>query len=655
MVIRNGGVAVRGFIVAFVLLLLQVCVSVSGEVVITGRLFASRFEGSAETVPMTAVRCFASLDGPGSQALGFRTWEMQPAGWYFLSGSAGKYTLTFSTPAHLMRPIVMTNIYTQPGDRVDRVILPHFDYAVFYDGAWDEKAATDYYQTFVAKGTSVTHVGFRPVHDGVDGGGPGSQNMVLSVHKRGDGTPDTWKQVGPAIVVQNVDCGGPKGYTFSAGWNSGEVPTTPGEVYAAHLTVEKEGGQLQTFWRPNEETKTDCYRIGADGKAGWAKAEMWMAIGSDCDGLVIPYNKRVHKEYVEFAGGAMRWSQTYVAQGRSMASVILYAAVSGRQPSQNRQRLAVRVRKNDPRGDVVGVEKIAIGNANYTGDASWGTFGLSYAPGEVPLIPGETYAIEFESLENWETLHDYVDIKNHPPDPNPGFNPYRKMPPDDYPLGKSFRDGEHEQDFDLDMQVIEYAFAVEDWDKQVTGKNLLANGDMEAGELDPEDPAASKAEAWVPFETEEATVHQYLLDGKEKDNRILRIFGGGATGKPVDGGYVQRVEGLSQLETYRLSGQLRSSWWIDEKHACYVGCDPTGQADDPKADTIVWQTLPKVHGIFVPFLSEPIRPKKDAISVWLRGWTSLTVDMPFEADFDDFELRQVETKPALPTDRKRTF
>ena len=92
-----------------------------------------------------------------------------------------------------------------------------------------------------------------------------------------------------------------------------------------------------------------------------------------------------------------------------------------------------------------------------------------------------------------------------------------------------------------------------------------------------------------------------------------------------------------------MSGKLRSSWWIDEKHACYIGYDATGQADDPKADTIVWHKLPKVHGIFVPHLSDPIRPKKDAISVWLRGWTSLTVDMPFEADFDDFELLQVQT------------
>jgi hypothetical protein len=133
------------------------------------------------------------------------------------------------------------------------------------------------------------------------------------------------------------------------------------------------------------------------------------------------------------------------------------------------------------------------------------------------------------------------------------------------------------------------------------------------------------------------------LDGKELDNRIIRVFGGGGTGQPVDGGYVQKVDGLSQLETYRLAGQVRSSWPVDDKHACYIGFDMTGQAEDPKASTIEWKAMPLMHGIWRPYLSDPIRPKKDSISVWLRGWTTQTNDMPFEADFDNFELKQVET------------
>jgi len=58
----------------------------------------------------------------------------------------------------------------------------------------------------------------------------------------------------------------------------------------------------------------------------------------------------------------------------------------------------------------MGTPKIAIGNGNYTGDASWGVFGAVFAPGEVPLEPGATYAVEFESIENYQTLHGFVNL-----------------------------------------------------------------------------------------------------------------------------------------------------------------------------------------------------------------------------------------------------
>ncbi|MHC4602978.1 MAG: hypothetical protein ACYS6W_06565, partial [Planctomycetota bacterium] len=68
-----------------------------------------------------------------------------------------------------------------------------------------------------------------------------------------------------------------------------------------------------------------------------------------------------------------------------------------------------------------------------------------------------------------------------------------------------------------------------------------------------------------------------------------------------------------------------------------------GQDADPKADTIKWTTLPGLHGLFVDYKSGPIRPASDAISIWLRGQTTLTQDYPYEADFDDFGLYRVST------------
>ena len=116
--------------------------------------------------------------------------------------------------------------------------------------------------------------------------------------------------------------------------------------------------------------------------------------------------------------------------------------------------LAVRIRRGGPAGAIVG-EKTAIGNGNYTGDASWGVFGAAFAPDEVRLEPA-TYAIEFETRETPETLRGYVNLKGQVSDERPGFNPYRKVAPDTYEHGTAYRGGADAVDFDLDLQVIEY-------------------------------------------------------------------------------------------------------------------------------------------------------------------------------------------------------
>ncbi|MBN1417653.1 MAG: hypothetical protein JXP34_02695 [Planctomycetes bacterium] len=620
------------------------------QVVLTGRVRTERWSGSDETMYVSAILSFASLAGGGSEALQSRTWEMEPAGWFRMSGGAGTYTLLFSTPAHFARPIVMTNVFARAGETVDLAPRPSFDRACFFEGGWDEKRASHYYQTFVARGTSVTQIGFKLAHDGVDGMGPGGQTLLASIHRRGDGTPDAWERVGPVMPVPDVDCGGAKSYHYSAGWNSGEVPLTPGETYAVHLRSSSPGGTFQAFWRPDADPRAACYRIGPAGPQGFLERSMWMSIATDGDGIVIPYNKRVHKPFVHLTRGAPKWSQTYVARGRSLAGAVLYAAVGTAEPPLSRQRVAIRVREGGPAGPVVGVEKIGIGNGNYTGDASWGVFAAAFAPGEVPLEPGATYAIEFESIENRETLRGHINIKGQRSTEIPGFTPYRKVPPDAYPHGTAFLGGTEPVDFDLDMQILEYENCPGDWARAVDSENLLPNGDMEAGALDPDEPGNGRPDVWKPFAIDPGTVHRYAVDGMDAANRILRVLGGGATGKTVDGGFVQRVDGLSRHETYRIAGRVRSSWAFAVEQGCLVGFDPTGQDADPKAATIIWTPLPLLHGVFVPYASEPIRPSRDgAISVWLRGWTTRTDDVPFRADFDAFTLRRVRTDPAAQT------
>lgn len=620
------------------------------QVVISGRVRTASSPQSADLTPVGGMFVYASLDGSGSQSLGSRTWETEPGGWYRVSGSAGRYSMVFSNPGDGIRPAILTNIFTRKGDDID--VSPHLnlDYAVLEFKGWDTKAAHTYYQPFTARGRSITQVSFRLATDGVDGQGPGGQNMLLSIVEVGPGKPDTWKQTGATMLVRDVDTGGVKNYAYGAGWNSGEAPTVPGRRYAVRLTTEKSDGSFQPFWN-KAASGNGCYREGgAPGSTdGWTGNDMCMVIGSDCDGLLIPYNKRTLKPYqdLDATQSARRWSQTYVAQGRSLASVILYSAWSGVQPGLFRQRAAVRVREGGPNGPVAGVEKIATGNGMHTGDASWGTCGVVYSPGEVPLKPGKTYAIEFESIENIESLHDYVDIKDHPTDVTPAFHPYAKAAPDSYPKGRAYQDGKP-TDLDLDMQIIEYDRDLPQWNLAETGPNVIANSSMDRGALSDDVKAF---DGWSPFRVKPETQLQAVADKWDNGNRLLRVRGGGAQrrvnggieGKAADGGFVTEVAKVAGSQTYRLKGRVRSSWPVDDKHWLAVGIDRTGQTANPESSTIEWTYLPPTHSLWTPYLSEPVRPAEGSLSVWLRGYCSEKSGFPFTADFDDFELRQVQT------------
>jgi hypothetical protein len=613
-------------VVVEVIILLLLADAVSAQMVMSGRVWMPRYTGSHEMYPFTTIVGFATPGNSTGQSIGTRTWETEPAGWYRFSGNAGRYCIIMGGPAHFMRPIALTNQFLDHGNEVVRNLSPHYDYAMLSPESWDEKAATDYYQTFVAESQSITSVAFMLAHDGVDGEGPHGQHFVLSIHKGGDGPPDTWDRVGPTTPVLGVDCGGAKTGVWAAGWNSGEVVTEPGKTYAVRLRTERHNGTFQCYWRADTYKQGDCYRKGQGG-ARWTGHDMWLYVAGDGDGLVIPYNKRVKWKFHELSRWGRKWAQTYVAQGRSLASVMMYTAIAESQGWLSRQRMTVRVRLGGPEGPIVGMEKIACGQNTATGQS--GVAGVSFLPGEVPLEPGQCYAIEFEAFG-----------------PHTGFNPFRKHPLDAYQRGEAWFEGRTRVAYDLDLAIVEYVNADERWDEAVEDSNCLKNGDMERGHLDMNDPDAGGPEGWTKFQIDVGTALWYRED--KKGNRFARVIGGSISGRTVDGGYVQRVDGLSKVETYRLRGRVRSSWPVDDRHQAFVGLDPTGQVENPKAATIQWSVLPDAYGIFESYASDPIRPQKDAISIWLRGRTTFTDAEPFEVDFDDFQLRQVLTGPPVP-------
>jgi len=303
----------------------------------------------------------------------------------------------------------------------------------------------------------------------------------------------------------------------------------------------------------------------------------------------------------------------------------LYAAVSTEQKIMNLQRVRVRVRKGGPDGPVIGTEKIAVGCNTATAES--GNIGVVFAPGEVNLEPGETYAIEFEAFGTHR-----------------GFNPWMKNPRDPYVAGDAWFEGKLRKDYDLDMIVMEYEHRAEDdWRLVTEDEKLLRNGDMQEGEMDAVECDLGTPSAWKKFSVDPNTTHRYSTDEEDDRNRYVSIVGGSLNGKTVDGGYVQQVKELKRTETYRLLGKIRSTWPVDEKHQVMVGVDPTGQTGNPDAESISWTILPHAHGIWESYMSEPTRPDENTMSVWLRARATKTHNQPFIVDFDDFALRQVRT------------
>lgn len=364
------------------------------------------------------------------------------------------------------------------------------------------------------------------------------------------------------------------------------------------------------------------------------KNHLWMTIASDSDGLLIPYNKRVHKEFNELTKFARMWSQTYVAKGKSLAGVVLYAATSGVQPSMNQQRLRIIV-ADEEIGKVVGAAKIAIGNGLYTGDASWGTFGAVYEPDEVHLTPGHTYRLQFESIETPHNvgLGTFVNIKGMKSDGRPGFNPYRKHPQDIYNGGHAFLNGTEPQDFSLDMQVIEYEQQMNGHENSTTGRELIKFGNFEKGEDWSsvwKSPGGKGGSATIEQETTASGGTALRMSSKEIT---------------FDAVVVQRVAGLSPTRTYKLIGMACPNQLPSDQCQIMVGIDRTGQTENADATTVEWTVMPSITGRFESFVPDPIRPTGDAISIFLRLRANDPPQPAPVAEFQRMSLVQVETHP----------
>jgi hypothetical protein len=547
-------------------------------------------------------------------------------GYYSFYPLAGTYSLYMHQPEWWVRPKVIPNINIRDGQELTINAEPPTDYSMVFGnnmGPWQGKGdpwawATTWHQTFIALGTGITKVQFKLA-------GTNTERVRVSVHEdNGDPNPENWPQVGPERVIPNV---GTMGDNWT-GWLSGEVPTTPGKTYAVRL--HDAGGNRDFGPFVYRDALGDGYEKGTAYGDGEAKPfDLYMTISADNDGSLIAYGKRAASKPGGLAGWAVSWGQTWKAIGKSLAGMDLFAA-SGSSKYSGIIHAEVTVHRGGPGGKQIGPTKRV--NTAWWGPGV-GIFAVSYSPGEVPLTPGGTYCIQVTAVE-----------PKGPGVEDIGFNPsFFHLADDAYSQGMACKDGERQPEVDLEMTIVEWTTSPPLPKPPPApvppdpSKNLLKNGDMEDGQ--PGNEGNPVPEGWTRWKRR-PTAWWYGKDFGRNGTLGIRVIGGAINGTKIRGGIVQRVDGLSPAKEYRLSGWVRTSNVTSNRHAAYIGFDPTGQTDDPFASTVKWIPTGDLSGVFEQVFSEPFRPSRDSVSVWTRGENEDTTEV-FTVDFDDLVLEKM--------------
>ncbi len=374
---------------------------------------------------------YLSKDGGGVSGQQFRV-GLPPnpsQAYYTFTSSSGGYTLFLDQPLFFGRPAVFNGITMPPIGTITLDVQPPTDYSCAFgtksdpwgSNPWTGFSAT-WYQTFIATGNSITGIDFKLA-------GTNTSKVAISIHADpGNGSNvSTWPQVGSTRTVNNVG-------SLKDNWiryRSGAIPTTAGQRYA--LKLAGVGGS------PNSEFS--IFRRIEDGN-GYAGGQAFNAAGtgqnfdlyaivfSDNDGTVVPYCS-LEYEQGELAGWAGVWTQQIQAMGNGLAGAVFYYAGGDTWDKE----FTFKVRSGSVNGTQVGPAK--NGRGAYQASSN-GLAAVSWAPGEVPLTPGQVYYLEI----------------SHPS----GFNPARFTQPENaYAPGHAWQSYGAQPGVDLLMQVVEYS------------------------------------------------------------------------------------------------------------------------------------------------------------------------------------------------------
>lgn len=339
-------------------------------------------------------------------------------GFYSMDMPAGTYSMILTEPVFFTRTKVVPNLKIFDGQTTTAHLELSIDYSTYYrlPNQWTE-GGTPWYQTFKATGTSITGVAF--VFAGI------SADAALAAVLEDNGDPDVrnWKLLG-----ERTDFGIAAAADNWVRWRSGEIPTVPGKRYAVRVRG-RSGLSVQPWYRNKDANSyPDGQAYGPDGVP--RNYDFNFTVFSDNDGTIVTMNKRTDETghlRDGYYGG--RWGQTFISKGGSLAGVDLFAAGANTWDLD----FTWKLRAGGPDGPQIGPTKTT--KAGFYG-ATVGVHGVSYNPGEVPLVSGQTYCIEVTN--------------------SPGFNPF-VMNADSYADGMAYQDGAARANDDLSMTIMEYA------------------------------------------------------------------------------------------------------------------------------------------------------------------------------------------------------
>ncbi len=237
-----------------------------------------------------------------------------------------------------------------------------------YPAFWDDRGYYEFGQTFVATGP-IAMVYLR-LPDFAN-----APRYTLTVHEDGPGG----RQVGVARSFGTGDQRPIYGY--------GEMPTVAGRTYYTRIRTSSpdvNGVIMQMDPRPDfsDPMPGGCLYLGtSSGVTAFPERDLGLVIMSDDDGLITNLFAR-QSGSATFTAGSI--GQSFIARGVNLISVAVWLA----DPAA--PTYLVRVLTGGPGGAPVGTAKRGK-PARVTADPE---MIVTWAPGECPLTPGQTYYLE---------------------------------------------------------------------------------------------------------------------------------------------------------------------------------------------------------------------------------------------------------------------